>query len=435
MRRLHGLGLRLPLAALVVIALGSTFVAVSQFDSPEQLAIGTPAVAGEAPVIDVQAQKVTQAGQILGRVLVNGAPVFEYLANAGWYDGYERALIAAGNIRKVLSEGAASHHFHAGQVSGYEAVMADGEKIITIDPADAQYNSTPAVRLARTWADNLASAIAAAEQKQVPAGAPEVSIEGERTEIGGNVVGDVVINGRLVIRIWQGIDGQGAFERAKAIAKRIRDNVKAGYGPDNLAAGEHQGRTAILMGDKLVAYVDPYHADLNSSTPDNLARVWALNIADALDAAGVESTRPPEPAVNEVVPAGPGAQPVEQYDDNWYQENYGDKWVPILSIPDGIRIGAARVNGPKHDLRLVQAVAQIETPWQDTLEIDIYVPISTKKPGEFLSRVQGVGVTALADYDLTDDGKPKNNNKNYSIFDPPRGKAKPKKSKGLFDVF
>jgi hypothetical protein len=98
--------------------------------------------------------------------------------------------------------------------------------------------------------------------------------------------------------------------------------------------------------------------------------------------------------------------------------------VPILSVPDGIRIGAARVNGPKDNLRLVQGVAQIETPWQDTLEIDIYVPISTKRPGKFLSRVQGVGVTALADFDLTDDGKPKQSEKKYSIFDQPQPRGK-----------
>jgi len=125
---------------------------------------------------------------------------------------------------------------------------------------------------------------------------------------------------------------------------------------------------------------------------------------------------------------------VEQYDDRWYAEQYGDKWVPILSVPDGIRIGGARVNGPKHDLSRVQAVAQIETPWENTLEIDIYVPISTKGPSDFLNRVQGVGVTALADFDLTDDGKPRRSAKSYSIFDPPKGRGK-SRGRGLGRIF
>ncbi|MGD8238296.1 MAG: hypothetical protein PVH68_07090 [Armatimonadota bacterium] len=436
MRRVRGVGPRLLLAAIVAAALGSTLVSVSQFAASRDVTLGTPALAADGNPIDIQAQKVTQGGAVLGRVLVDGAPVIEYLVNAGWYDGYERALIAAGNLRKVLDAGAASHHFRAGRVQDYEAVMADGEKIITVDPADAQYNSTPAVRLARNWADNIANAVALAEQRVAPPPPePELSIEAERTQIGDNTVGDVLIDDRIVIRVWKGIDGQSPFDRSKAIAKRIRDSVEDGYGPTDLAVGEQKNRTALLAGDKLIAYVDPYHAQLNNSTEDNLARIWGANIAEALEAAGVESTRPvaePEP----VGPGpGPGPGPVEQYDDAWYQERYGDKWVPILSVPDGIRIGAARVNGPKNDLRLVQAVAQIETPWHDTLEIDIYVPISTKRPGKFLSRVQGVGVTALADYDLTDDGKPKKSKKNYSIFDPPGGKAKPKKKKGLLDIF
>ena len=399
MRRVHGAGLRLLLVALVAIALGSTLVGISRFDTRPDVALGTPALAAEAVVPDIQAQKVTKGGQVLGRVLIDGAPVIEYLANAGWYDGHERALIAAGNIRKVLSEGAGSQHFRAGQVGGYEAVVADSEKIISVDPADAQYNATPAVRLARAWANNIANAIALAEKKAAPAAEPELSIEAERTQIGDNTVGDVLINNRLVIRIWQGIDGQNAFDVAQDIAKRIRDSVKAGDGPENLAVGQHNSRTAVLMDERLIAYVDPYHAALNHSTEDNLARVWGANIAEALDAAGVKSTRPPAAQAAEA--PGTAPKPVEQYDEAWYKERYGDKWVPILSVPDGIRIGAARVNGPKDDLRLVQAVAQIETPWKDTLEIDIYVPISTKRPGKTLSRVQGVGVTAIGDFDLT----------------------------------
>lgn len=419
MRYLDRMGLRLLLVGIVVIALASTFVGFSPVGTAPEVTFGVPALAAEGAEPDIQAQKATQAGAVLGRVLIDGTPVIEYLVNAGWYDGYERALIAAGNIRKVLTAGAASYHFRAGQIGGYEAVLADGEKIVTVDPADAQYNSTPTARLARTWAGNIANAIARAERDAAPPAEPELSIEAGRTRMGDDLVGDVLINDRLVIRIWRGLEGQSPLDRAKGIAKRLRDVVKAGYGPTNLLAGEYKDRPAVLMGKKLIAYVDPYHAQLNASTQDNLARVWAANIAEALDAAGVESTRPPEPAEQPSQPEQP-PQPVEQYDDAWYKERYGDKWVPILSVPDGIRIGAARVNGPKHDLRLVQAVAQIETPWKNTLEIDIYIPISTKRPGKFLSRVQGVGVTALADFDLTDDAKPKKSSKKYSIFEPPK---------------
>jgi hypothetical protein len=78
-----------------------------------------------------------------------------------------------------------------------------------------------------------------------------------------------------------------------------------------------------------------------------------------------------------------------------------DKIVPILSVGRGIEIGAAQVRGPADRVHEVQAVAELEAKFKDFLVLAIYVPISTKIPGEHLSRVQGVGVYALAGVKLT----------------------------------
>ena len=51
-----------------------------------------------------------------------------------------------------------------------------------------------------------------------------------------------------------------------------------------------------------------------------------------------------------------------------------------------------------------QAVALLETHFKKVLEIDIYVPVTTKRPGRILDRVQGVGVVAVGKYKLT--GRP-----------------------------
>ena len=45
----------------------------------------------------------------------------------------------------------------------------------------------------------------------------------------------------------------------------------------------------------------------------------------------------------------------------------------------------------------VQAVAQLETSYKDMLDVEVYIPISTKVPGQTLSRIQGVGVTGVGD--------------------------------------
>lgn len=80
------------------------------------------------------------------------------------------------------------------------------------------------------------------------------------------------------------------------------------------------------------------------------------------------------------------------------------KVVPILSVgvgissPGGAYIGAAQVSGPEEAVATVQAVAQIEATFSNTVRVKALVPIDslTPLPGSF-HRVYGVGVTALID--------------------------------------
>ena len=72
---------------------------------------------------------------------------------------------------------------------------------------------------------------------------------------------------------------------------------------------------------------------------------------------------------------------------------------PVVPIT-GVKLGLARVNGPRSRVHLVQAVAQLETHWKRNLEIDVFIPISTKVPGEKLDWVKGCAVTGLADIKL-----------------------------------
>jgi len=85
-------------------------------------------------------------------------------------------------------------------------------------------------------------------------------------------------------------------------------------------------------------------------------------------------------------------------------EPYDQKNVPILSVGEGIRVGMAQVKGPKSRVDQVKAVALLETHFKNTLEIEIYVPISTSVPGKTLARVQGVGVVGVAMFQVTGRG-------------------------------
>lgn len=75
------------------------------------------------------------------------------------------------------------------------------------------------------------------------------------------------------------------------------------------------------------------------------------------------------------------------------------KVVPIVSVGQGAFIGAAQVVGVPANVQRVQAVATVETAIGKVTGT-LLVPISTKMPGSKLSRVDGVGVTAIADIKL-----------------------------------
>ena len=78
--------------------------------------------------------------------------------------------------------------------------------------------------------------------------------------------------------------------------------------------------------------------------------------------------------------------------------------VPILTIGEGAYVGAAQITGPKNKVDDVKALARVEgsTRIGNKLRATALIPISTARPGkiESLSRVKGVGVSAIIDYQL-----------------------------------
>lgn len=75
------------------------------------------------------------------------------------------------------------------------------------------------------------------------------------------------------------------------------------------------------------------------------------------------------------------------------------KVVPIVSVGQGAYIGAAQVVGLPEVVKKVQAVATVEATL-GRADGTLLVPISTKLPGKSLSKVDGVGVSAIIDLKL-----------------------------------
>jgi hypothetical protein len=203
------------------------------------------------------------------------------------------------------------------------------------------------------------------------------AIDARRTVDGDQETGELLVNESVVIQLRAATDEMSPHERAVVAAERLklrlgeRDAMQA-------QAGFRDGEHVVLVNDSVIATVLP--GDLpEGMPPQEGAETWAQALASAM---GIRLADPQEAA-----PWQP-------------DEPYADKIVPLFSLGKGKRIGAARVNGPESKVAQTQAVAQIETRMLKWFEVQIYVPISTKVPGQDLQRVQGVAVTGVGDFRL-----------------------------------
>ena len=80
------------------------------------------------------------------------------------------------------------------------------------------------------------------------------------------------------------------------------------------------------------------------------------------------------------------------------------KVVPIVTVGDGTYVGAAQVTGPRNKMDEVKAVARIsgDAKIGNTLRATAFIPVGTLKPSDIksISRIKGVGLSAIIDYKL-----------------------------------
>lgn len=340
---------------------------------------GTPA---PDPGPQAVAQMVTADGRVTGRVVLGSQTVIETRSMLDGLGPYERASVAAARINLAREEKARPGDFQAIEREGRWLVVAGDRIIISVAPTEGDETEADT---ARRWATNIALALHQAlgtkPGSDVPI--PPALVDAREDMIEGGRVGVVLIDGLETLRIVAAAPGLTPFERAQVVANRVRKATDEGALPQDVRADTLYGMEIVKVKDTLLITVAPADAEAAKKTPRQLAQAWAQALSEAL-------------ARHYSQAAGPALANQE-----WQpKEPYDDKWVPIISVLEGVRIGLARVNGPSSKVKLVQAVAQLETHWKRNLEIDIYVPISTKVPGKTLDRVQACAVTGLADIRL-----------------------------------
>jgi hypothetical protein len=228
--------------------------------------------------------------------------------------------------------------------------------------------------------------------------APQV--EARALKVNGQEVGVLVVGGKEVLRLTQSTGGFTPSERLTIVAGRLKDALAAGASAQDVKAAQMNGQWAVQIKGSALMTTDEAEAKAARTTPAGLAFSWASSLSNALAVQPGQAapTQPSQPGQqpNQAAASTKQTQPVE-----WRpEEPYDDKWVPIISVLRGVKLGVARVNGPKSALGNVKAVAQLETKFKSLVDLEVYIPIDADVPKSKLSRVKGCSVTGLGDFAL-----------------------------------
>jgi len=203
----------------------------------------------------------------------------------------------------------------------------------------------------------------------------------------GKQEGEVLVDGKVSLRIRSSAGGYSAPTRAEQVAARLNEALDRGATWQSLRTGKSHGEVAVLAGNDLIVTADDFHARANGTTRYGLAKMWEANLARSLQSV------PGAPPVQQASAASAASPAVD-----WSEG--GKKIVPILSVgTPGLRVGAAQVVGPKTQVEQVKAVAQLDLTFRDRFRIRAYVPVASLSVDK-LRRVQGCSVWAVGEIGL-----------------------------------
>lgn len=129
--------------------------------------------------------------------------------------------------------------------------------------------------------------------------------------------GDVIIGGRVVLRIRVPAGGMTVKERADAVMQRINNYLGAEpFTPDDVKVAVRNKEYVVLIGDHLIITADRETAKINKTTPEKLAEIWAENLRKVIpEARAVKGQAkgihilPPEAWANDMLERAPRVAP------------------------------------------------------------------------------------------------------------------------------
>ncbi|MHB0998794.1 MAG: hypothetical protein ACYC27_06055 [Armatimonadota bacterium] len=104
--------------------------------------------------------------------------------------------------------------------------------------------------------------------------------------------GDVIIGQQLVLRIRYPAGGMTIQQRADAVTVRINNLLGSRpFDPSQVTVGVRNKEYVVLIGNTVIITADADTARFNSTTPEQLANIWAANLRRVIPKAKAEPGR------------------------------------------------------------------------------------------------------------------------------------------------
>ncbi len=347
--------------------------------------VAPPGAAWAAGTILATAEKLVEGAAEKGLVKVNGVAVIKCEAESGGLSAYERAMLAANRINLALTAGSTADDFTASNVEGTDCVVVGDKLVAAVDDPEATAAGKTKAEVAQDWATAIQAVV---QSPPAPVAAPPLPpgpASAQKLTVGGAEKGKVSMGGAEVLRFEVESGGLSAYERAMLAANRINLVLAAGGTAADFNAQLIETTDCVVGADQLIATVDAADAT-GGKTPTQVAQQWTAAIQARAPAAGA-TTGGGTPTTGGGTETGGGATTTTDGTQSI---------VPMIAVGTSAPLGYAQVQGPADLVAQVQAVAVLSSKFKSFLELEVYVPIAATTATEPLTRVQGVGIYAIA---------------------------------------
>ncbi len=115
---------------------------------------------------------------------------------------------------------------------------------------------------------------------------PTLRLTSREATLNGKLVGEVLVNGQVAIRMRTSYDGFPPLQRAERAASRLRKAISPEFKPADIRVGQLSGgRIALAIGDRVICIADAPQAKMLNMSTKRLAMSWAASLKKALTAA------------------------------------------------------------------------------------------------------------------------------------------------------